>query len=204
MLLCKNYRSFWFGRNLCSTYSDIQLFRLQVLHLLFEELLSENVRRGEGRIVGERSCPCLHSLMSKNHRSWGLVGRRFPETCADPLSPDRNKRLDVTGLFLALKQREGWRNSSGRFVLCWEVGTGHALVQGGCSSSGPAPHILLSQFCCPACLSATAFWLFLYTVKSSLQPVPSTPVSLEVCAGGFNLFYLYWSLLSFSHPLFFP
>lgn len=150
MLLCKNYRSFWFGRNLCSTYSDIQLFRLQVLHLLFEELLSENVRRGEGRIVGERSCPCLHSLMSKNHRSWGLVGRRFPETCADPLSPDRNKRLDVTALFLALKQREGWRNSSGRFVLCWEVGTGArgvAAVQVLLHTSSLASSVVL-----PACL----------------------------------------------------
>lgn len=58
--------------------------------------------------MGERSCHFLHNLVSKNHRSWGLVGRRFPQACADPLAPQRNKSLDVTGLFLAVQQREGW------------------------------------------------------------------------------------------------
>lgn len=58
MLLCKNYRSFWFGRNLCSTLSDTQLFRLQqLLHLLFKELLSENLRRGGRRNCGREKLP---------------------------------------------------------------------------------------------------------------------------------------------------
>lgn len=52
--------------------------------------------------MGERSCPRSHNLMSKNHRSWRLVGRRrFHQTRGNPSAPQRSKRLDAICLFLA-------------------------------------------------------------------------------------------------------
>lgn len=74
MLLCKNYRSFWFGRNLCSTYSDIQLFRLQVLHLLFKELLSENVRRGGRKNCGGEKLPLFAQPYVQESQELGAGG----------------------------------------------------------------------------------------------------------------------------------
>lgn len=75
LLLCKNYRRFWVGRNLCSTQSDIQLFRLQLLlHLLFEELLSENVRRGGRRDCGGEKLPLFAQPCVQESQELGAAG----------------------------------------------------------------------------------------------------------------------------------
>lgn len=134
--------------------------------------------------------------MSKNHRSWGLVGRRFPQTCADPLAPDRNKSLDC---FLPCSKG---RDGAIALSCCALLGGWHLAVPfcRGCSSSGPVPHILLSQFRCPACL----LLLLDYSCTLSEFLAACTSVLLRVHAGGFHLFYSYRCLLSFSQPLCFP
>lgn len=118
------------GINVIQT-SDTQLFRLQLLHLLFEELLSGSGRRGGRKNCRERSVSHLCNLMSKNRRSWRLLGRRrFHHTCANPSALHRNKRLDVICLFLASQQGRdgeglgtGWRNTA--LACC-------ALLHRGC------------------------------------------------------------------------
>lgn len=112
--------------------SDIQLFRLQLLlPLLFEELLSENEKREEGGIVGERSCAHLHHLTSKNLRSWRLVGwGKFHQTHANPSTLHRNNRLDVICFLPCSQGRDGER-----LGVAWGMekglgGVGRAPLQG--------------------------------------------------------------------------
>lgn len=70
-------------------------------------------RRGGWRLWGREAAPVCTALCPRITGAGGWLGRRFPQTCADPLAPDRNKILDVTGLFLALQQREGWGKACG-------------------------------------------------------------------------------------------
>lgn len=159
-------------------------------------------RTGEGEEGGtgggERSCPCLYNLMSKDHRSWRLVGRRrFHQTHAKPSALHSNK--GVICLFLALQQREGWRKAWDRMeeystgMLCLAAKGAYvekaALAMPCCrghTSSGPIPHVSSSSAVLPACL-LLLFGPYSY-IYSSLQSVPSIPVSLQVNAGGCHLF----------------
>lgn len=193
MLLCENYRSFWFGRSLCSTHSDIQLFRLQLLHLLFEELLSENVRRGGRRNCGGEKLPLFAQPYVQEPQELGAGGEEVSSDMCWSFSPQIGiKGCNWTVSCLAAKggMEQGLWWDGGIALACCALLGGHLAVSccRGCSSSGPAPHILFSQFWCPACLSATALWLFLYTVR--------VPCSLYSCLSSGMCWFFH---LSFTH-----
>lgn len=117
--LCKNYGSFWFGRNSHNTNKRYSMLQITASSppSVWRIIVREWKKRRKEESWGERSCPRLHNLMSKNHRSWRLVGRRrFHQTHANPSALHRNKRLDVICPFLASQQREGWRKAGDRVV----------------------------------------------------------------------------------------